>query len=301
MSERNQANGFSLYGAEHVHRAVSRPQYAIWTSLFPICPSILTLAAFLSGYIIAVERNDEEKWFSFISDGGAVSPESCIFGLLLNFAAFFYTFTLTQYMEFHHLDGCGWGFARWLLLCTGIASGVGVCVVANFQETNVPIAHGWGAWFAFFGGLFYVWTYVIISSIVKPSFVPTFLTFSRGLLALITTIALATHMVTQIAAPFVKEDANGFKPPRPTAAPHLVTRLHPGEPWYLNHLIATISEWVLGVTFQIVILTFAFESDTMHATCLDEEQLEEVADWPELKNIKVLDTSVGHIHPISTS
>ncbi|KAI6214639.1 hypothetical protein M3Y94_00292200 [Aphelenchoides besseyi] len=303
MSQNNLANGFAAYKSDHAHYSIAQPQYRVITSWFPVFTCILTLMSFIAGYIIAVKNDDEEPWFSYISDGGTISPESCIFGVLLNFAVFFWLLTatawhiqLTQYMNFHHMYGCGWATARWTLYIAGIISGLGVSVVANFQETNVPAAHGFGAWFGFFGGLFYVWLFIIISVIIKPKFAPNILTFARGVLAMISTVALVMHMVAIEAAPFVKEDANGFKPPKPTAAPHYVVRLTPDDPWYVNHLVATIAEWILGVTFEIFVLTFAYELNTMKITALKDDQLIEVVDSPELTNVKILDSTVGPLH-----
>ncbi|KAI6187683.1 Acyltransferase [Aphelenchoides besseyi] len=220
--------------------------------------------------------------------------------VLLNFAVFFWLLTasawhiqLTQYMHFHHMHGCGWATVRWILYSAGVISGLGVSVI---QETNVPAAHGFGAWFGFFGGLLYVWLFIIISVIIKPKFAPNILTFVRGVLAMILTVALVMHMVAIEAAPFVKEDANGFKPPKPTAAPHYVVRLTPDDPWYVNHLVATIAEWVLGVTFEIFVLTFAYELNTMKITALKDDQLIEFVDSPELTNVKILDSTVGPLH-----
>jgi hypothetical protein len=52
------------------------------------------------------------------------------------------------------------------------------------------MAHGLGAWAAFFGGLVYVWVYIILTCVMKPRLSPTCLTLFRGLLALITTFSL---------------------------------------------------------------------------------------------------------------
>jgi hypothetical protein len=127
-------------------------------------------------------------------------PESCIFGILLNYSGFFWVLTavskhiqLGQFMEFHHLNGCGWRLARWALLVSAMLSAIGLAMVANFPETSVPIVHGLGAWFSFFSGLFYVWLYIIITVIIRPKISPACLTLTRALLALITTFCLTVR------------------------------------------------------------------------------------------------------------
>lgn len=49
---------------------------------------------------------------------------------------------LAQHMKFHGVNGWGWTFTLWLLLILGTASGIGITVVANFQETNAGLVHG---------------------------------------------------------------------------------------------------------------------------------------------------------------
>lgn len=213
MSNNFVVNGFPSYSSDPTAGSKKiRPRHKVWAYWFPILSVFFTLTSFLAGYVktivrgiilifsyvIAVTNNDEKAWFSYISDGGAISPESCVFGILLNYGAFFWLLTavsqhiqLSQYMQFNNLHSFGYVFTRRVLLVLAVLSTIGLTVVANFQENNVPIAHGLGAWLAFFGGLAYVWIYIIISCICKPKFSPKFLTLFRGIFALITTVSLA--------------------------------------------------------------------------------------------------------------
>lgn len=178
-------------------------------------------------------------------------PESCIFGILLNYAGFFWILTavsknihLSQYMQFYHLNGGGYTFVRWFLLFLAMLSAIGLTVVANFQETSIPLAHGLGAWLAFFCGLFYVWVYIILTCVMKPRVAPTCLTVFRVLLAIVTTVSLAVRksqsefkyfswvldMTSTNSSVFVKEDANGNKPPRPRLPNHSPLKLDSSDP-----------------------------------------------------------------------
>lgn len=58
------------------------------------------------------------------------------------------------------------------------------------------------------------------------------------------------------------------------------------EPWYVNHLITTTSEWILGLSFQLIILTFSNELRSFTVTALSTEELALTTEDPELKSIK---------------
>lgn len=66
------------------------PFHSLW--IFPLLSTGFAIAAFVSGYAIAVGNKDAKAWFMYISDGGATPPESCIFGQLLNISAVFCKF-----------------------------------------------------------------------------------------------------------------------------------------------------------------------------------------------------------------
>ncbi|TMS37110.1 hypothetical protein L596_004111 [Steinernema carpocapsae] len=77
--------------------------------IFPVLTATCALAAFFIGYAIGVSNGDEYAWLSYISDGGAIPPQSCIFGQLLNLSAVFSVsclfFSLTRgvFSGDHHL------------------------------------------------------------------------------------------------------------------------------------------------------------------------------------------------------
>lgn len=65
-------------------------------------------------------------------------------------------------------------------------------------------------------------------------------------------------MVATNSSAFVKEDSTHKKPPRPKIESGMPIKLDPDNPWFTNHLVATVSEWILGICFQIVVLTFRY-------------------------------------------
>lgn len=101
-------------------------------------------------------------------------------------------------MQLHGLSHFGWVFTRRLLLFLAISSTIGLTVVANFQETKIGLAHGLGAWLAFFGGLAYVWVFILITCVSRPKIAPNMLIFFRGFFALITTFSLVVRKFKKI-------------------------------------------------------------------------------------------------------
>ncbi|EYB94819.1 hypothetical protein Y032_0167g137 [Ancylostoma ceylanicum] len=58
-------------------------------AIFPLLSVVFALLAVFIGYGIAVANDHVDPWLPFISDCGAIQPESSIFGQLLNIHAFF--------------------------------------------------------------------------------------------------------------------------------------------------------------------------------------------------------------------
>ncbi|VDM53906.1 unnamed protein product [Angiostrongylus costaricensis] len=92
-------------------------------------------------YGIAVSNNHVDRWLPFISDCGAVQPESSIFGFFLNVAAFFLLVTVylihRTTMQFYdancRMDIGEWKWFSMVLMVVGWLATVGASVVANFQ------------------------------------------------------------------------------------------------------------------------------------------------------------------------
>jgi hypothetical protein len=233
--------------------------------IVPLISAFSALIAFGVGYGVAVSRKDEDAWFSFISDGGANPPESCIFSQFLNISAVFLGLTMYlrhhQYVVFYKLKcsaRLGWRKTVSVILLTiGLIGALGMSLVANFQEFSVPMVHGIGAWMAFFGGLVYCWGHIILAYAQRPRMTSLMLNHLRVVIAFTATAALTMHMLTILGEPFVKT-VDGVKPTKPPFSPHVI-KYDLNSPFYYNHLASCIAEWVLALSFELFVVTFAWE------------------------------------------
>ncbi|TMS37109.1 hypothetical protein L596_004111 [Steinernema carpocapsae] len=109
--------------------------------IFPVLTATCALAAFFIGYAIGVSNGDEYAWLSYISDGGAIPPQSCIFGQLLNLSAVFMAITTyLRYLQFidfyvhrHNVACRQWQRVNFGFMILGFFIAFGISVVANFQ------------------------------------------------------------------------------------------------------------------------------------------------------------------------
>lgn len=128
----------------------------------------------------------------YISDAATYSPESCIFGQLINTGCvlrkllriyfnkvsiqlFLVGLTIyTRYRQIVHVVEHHQALANLIgrlnrkALYIGLASCYGISIVANFQETNVRPMHYVGAFTAFGMGTLYFWYQSIITLRLEP-------------------------------------------------------------------------------------------------------------------------------------
>ncbi|KAF2897203.1 hypothetical protein ILUMI_08977 [Ignelater luminosus] len=124
---------------------------------------------FIITYLVSVLDGNVYAFFPYISDTGALPPESCIFGLLVNIGAAI--LAATMYIRYRQVD-----FAinckdvdlhrMWntLSIIFGIIACFGINLVANFQETTASEIHFIGALLAFGIGILYFAVQTKISS-----------------------------------------------------------------------------------------------------------------------------------------
>ncbi|XP_072915854.1 DNA damage-regulated autophagy modulator protein 1 isoform X2 [Hemitrygon akajei] len=136
-------------------------------SYLPSALVIWSSTAFIISFIIAVSDGHVFPLVPFISDTGANPPESCVFGLMVNISAFLGAFTMyVQYKMLQTLNEenpiispC-WNHAALVL---GLLGSLGMCIVANFQETAVRVVHDIGALLTFGMGTLYLFSQTYIS------------------------------------------------------------------------------------------------------------------------------------------
>uniref|UniRef100_A0AC35U4Y7 DNA damage-regulated autophagy modulator protein 1 n=1 Tax=Rhabditophanes sp. KR3021 TaxID=114890 RepID=A0AC35U4Y7_9BILA len=252
----------------------------VW--LLPIIHVIFAMTSFFSGYIIIVAKNLTDPILPYISDGGAAAPQSGIFGQFLNMAAVILGIVVhirhMQLRVFYNYNGDRppWNKLNDVLLVIGYITAFGMSLVANFQEFTIPIGHFFGAMGAFFCGLIYIWGQIVISLMKKPRLAPQWLIYVRIGIAILSTLSLILHLLTQWTMLFVEKDANGAMPKytRPTH----IERYTSDSPFYVRHLITTSAEWLLVLSMEVQFLTYSWDLKNFSLKWLELEYLGELVE-----------------------
>ncbi|CAL1533720.1 unnamed protein product [Lymnaea stagnalis] len=117
-------------------------------------------------YFISTSLNHVDNVFPYISDTGTYSPESCVFGILLafySFTTFLCVYTRWRIIANYYICSKVTPRLNNISLVCGMISSLGVLIVANFQESNILIAHLTGAVMTFLFALIYALLQSIIS------------------------------------------------------------------------------------------------------------------------------------------
>ncbi|CAE1157558.1 DRAM2 [Acanthosepion pharaonis] len=218
--------------------------------LFPIVVFIAAPVFFLITYAIAVAFKHVDPGFPYISDTGTYPPESCVFGQLLNILALLIGMTL--YIRYRQVDEMYKNSGRRHLIFfnkfafgIGLLAAMGVSIVANFQESNVLIGHVVGAVLAFaLGTLGYGWLQTIISYRTRLPGSSHTLCHFRLSLCLFGSVLFLVGIIAS--------DSSFKKKKFITSAKHW----KPTDEGYAEHLVATISEWLLAILNVAYLLTF---------------------------------------------
>ena len=204
-------------------------------------------------YIAAVIQGHVVPTVPYISDAATYSPESCFFGLLMDigcillglvvYARFRQIQLVTElYPATHQLCNKLNSRALWI----GLGSCMGVCIVANFQETNVRIVHYFGALCTFGLGSVYFWIQAVISYYILPHHGSLFKAHLRIAFASIGTILFFIVAVTGIISHIL---FNGYNP----------RKWLPSDGGWYFHVVSSICEWIVSMIFSFYILSFTDE------------------------------------------
>lgn len=120
--------------------------------LFPLIVFVLFQSTFICTYIAAILEGHVVPDVPYISDAATYSPESCVFGQLINMGCVLLGIVVyirhrqIKQLIYHHPElyetSARMSYvAMWL----GFGSCLGCSIVANFQETNVRYMHYVGA------------------------------------------------------------------------------------------------------------------------------------------------------------
>ncbi|KAM4703069.1 modulator of macroautophagy TMEM150B [Rhinophrynus dorsalis] len=138
-------------------------------ALLPISLTIWATVGIWIVYVMAVSNGtvDITKGFPFISECGTYSPQSCIFGQVLNVGAMLVVWiSAIRFQQIRDYD-CH-SHLNSLSLAMGILCALGTSMVANFQQSNQLQTHLVGAFLAFVIGNVYFWMQAALTYMVKP-------------------------------------------------------------------------------------------------------------------------------------
>ncbi|KAI1893151.1 hypothetical protein AGOR_G00140960 [Albula goreensis] len=207
-------------------------------------------ATFIFAYITAVLLRHVDPLVPYISDTGTVAPERCVFGLMLNISSFLGVATV--YVRYKQVQGLtdpedsGLHSLNAFGLALGSISSFGMCIVANFQKTEIVSMHMVGAVVTFGVGALYILAQTLLSYRMQPHVHGKDVFWARLTVGLWTSLSMLSMLVS---SSIMYSSLPGVDVPR---------KLHwtPGEPGYTAHLISTISEWSLAFSFISFFLTY---------------------------------------------
>uniref|UniRef100_A0A667YM49 DNA-damage regulated autophagy modulator 1 n=1 Tax=Myripristis murdjan TaxID=586833 RepID=A0A667YM49_9TELE len=194
---------------------------------------IWSSSTFIVNYIIAIFRKDVDVIFPYISDTGALPPESCLFGLMTFISAFA---AATMYARYKYVEKLSeeTSLVRPCLnkaaLGLGMLACLGMCIVATFQETTVTRVHDAGAVLFFLTGVLYAIFQSVISHRIYP--------FGSSL----TVCRIRTAIATLACLAFF-----------PSILSHS-SKLHKYQ-----HKTSAVSEWIVAFSFVCFFLTYIDE------------------------------------------
>lgn len=221
--------------------------------LLPIAVYLLFLTTFICTYIAAVLQGHVVPTFPYISDAATYSPESCVFGQLINIGCVllgivvYIRYRQIEQLIYLHLElPTSPSKLNRIAMWVGFGSCFGCSVVANFQETNVRIVHFVGAFTCFGLGTVYFWLQAIISHNILPFAGTLRFAYIRIGLASLCTIFFIVVAVTGIISHI---QFNGDDP----------RKWYPSDGGWKYHVASSISEFIVAIIFCFYILSFSEE------------------------------------------
>ncbi|XP_070816008.1 DNA damage-regulated autophagy modulator protein 2-like isoform X2 [Chaetodon trifascialis] len=241
----------------------------------PAALVVWTAASFVFAYITAVVLKHVDPLVPYISDTGTVAPERCVFGIMLDVSAFLGMATVyVRYkqvealtgedeLRLHRLNRFG--------LMLGFISSFGMCVVANFQKTTLFSMHLVGAVMTFGVGALYILVQTLLSLHMQPHIHSKSIYLARLGIGVWTLCSIISMFVSSVIM---------YSSLRGVDVPH---KLHwiPGETGYTAHIISTLSEWSLALSFISFFLTYIRDFQKINLQAEAVLQSSHLYDWPQ--------------------
>ncbi|XP_063912128.1 DNA damage-regulated autophagy modulator protein 2-like [Zophobas morio] len=231
-----------------------------YSYILPIICAVWFYVTFILTYIISVYRKDVTPLFPYISDTGTWSPESCIFGIMLNIGALIQA--LIMYIRYRQVQFVMTKENQLpmtikknnkISLYLGLIAAFGVCIVGNFQETNALVVHLIGAVAAFGLGSVYQCMQTRISFQLFPNVGDKIINFGRlfcsvigGVMFLISCVFAGISIMQ-----FTGDDTTKWKKK---------------DGGYINHFTSAIAEWILAITSVLFLLLYTKEFKNISLT-----------------------------------
>lgn len=221
--------------------------------LFPISVFVLFQTTFICTYIAAILEGHVVPDIPYISDAATYSPESCVFGQLINIGCvllgivIYIRYRQIERLTIHH-PNLLLTIAKWndVGFWFGMGSCLGISIVANFQETNVRIVHFIGAFTCFGSGTIYFWIQALISYSVQEYVATPLIVKLRLGFSVLCTIFFFVAAVCGIISHILFEGNDARK-------------WYPSDGGWKYHVASSISEWIVSSIFSFFILTFSDE------------------------------------------
>uniref|UniRef100_A0A667YUB0 DNA-damage regulated autophagy modulator 1 n=1 Tax=Myripristis murdjan TaxID=586833 RepID=A0A667YUB0_9TELE len=213
---------------------------------------IWSSSTFIVNYIIAIFRKDVDVIFPYISDTGALPPESCLFGLMTFISAF--AGAATMYARYKYVEKLSeeTSLVRPCLnkaaLGLGMLACLGMCIVATFQETTVTRVHDAGAVLFFLTGVLYAIFQSVISHRIYP--------FGSSLTVCRIRTAIATLACLAFFPSILSHSSKLHKYQHKSLYCFVCVSLLQD---YTYHLASAVSEWIVAFSFVCFFLTYIDE------------------------------------------
>ncbi|KAL2103679.1 hypothetical protein ACEWY4_000547 [Coilia grayii] len=216
----------------------------------PAALVVWSTTAFVLSYSLAVLLGHTDPLLPYISDTGIQVPERCVFGFMLSIASFLgaatvyvrykQVQTLTSPSEhvLHILNALG--------VLLGFLSCCGMCVIANFQKTDLIGVHLFGAGLTFAAGALYILVQTGVSYRMQPRFHGKGILWGRTLVGLWSLVSILTLFVSSV----IMYDEE------PEVVLAAKVRWLSTEAGYVAHLVSAAAEWSLAFSFIAFFLTY---------------------------------------------
>lgn len=256
--------------------------------LLPIAVFLVCQITFMSTSFAAIWQG--HTFVPYISDGATNSPESCFFGQFVNMGAVL--LGIVVYIRYRQIEELMYDYADLIkttaklnkvAMWYGFAACLGLSMVANFQLTNVPSLHYFGALSCFGSASIYIWFQGHITYHARAYTGSLQMAYFRFGLAFLCTYFFFVAILTNCESMRV---IFGEKPPKHCS----------------YHEVSVSSEWIVAAILCIYILSFTgeFRRITLNHPKISINKCERISLTESSQATESVTCSIGIASTIST-